>query len=40
VVGIDDDRPIEERVCRTCGRKYIGVECPHCREARVRLRGA
>ena len=40
VVGMEDARPIEERICRTCGRKYIDVECPYCREARVRLRGA
>jgi hypothetical protein len=27
------------RTCRTCGRDYEGSECPHCREARLRLRG-
>jgi hypothetical protein len=25
--------------CGTCGRDYEGVECPHCAEARARLRG-
>lgn len=35
--------PLEEpgntkQVCRTCGREYTGLECPHCREARRRLR--
>jgi len=27
------------RTCHTCGRDYQGSECPHCREARLRLRG-
>ncbi|HNT78430.1 MAG TPA: hypothetical protein PKH77_25750 [Anaerolineae bacterium] len=39
LLSLDDERPMEERVCMTCGRKYIGVECPHCREVRTRLRG-
>jgi hypothetical protein len=25
--------------CHTCGREYEGLECPHCRESRLRLRG-
>jgi hypothetical protein len=37
--SLNDDRPIDPRVCRTCGREYYGYECPHCRDARVRLRG-
>ena len=39
LVAMESDRPIAERVCRTCGRRYIGTECPHCREVRKRLRG-
>ena len=40
VVGsLDDDRPIETRTCRTCGRDYTDLECPHCRANRIRLRG-
>jgi len=35
----DADQPLEARVCRTCGREYTGIECPHCREVRFRLRG-
>ncbi len=34
-----DDRPMEKKICRTCGREYQGTECPVCREARIRLRG-
>jgi hypothetical protein len=26
------------RVCSVCGREYEGYECPHCRQARRRLR--
>ena len=37
--SLDDDRPVSTRVCRTCGREYQGVECPHCRRVRQRLRG-
>ena len=37
--SLTDDRPIDPRVCRTCGREYFGLECPHCRDARIRLRG-
>ncbi len=25
--------------CYTCGRDYKGTTCPHCAEARARLRG-
>ena len=39
VASLTDDRPIEPRICRTCGRDFVGVECPHCRTARIRLRG-
>jgi hypothetical protein len=37
--SLTDDRPVDPRVCRTCGREYFGLECPHCRDARIRLRG-
>ena len=39
VASLDDERPITPKVCRTCGTEYMGIECPHCREARIRLRG-
>jgi len=29
----------QRRTCRICGREYEGLECPHCRETRLRLRG-
>jgi len=37
--SLEDDRPMPPKTCRTCGTDYIGVECPRCREARIRLRG-
>ena len=37
--SLSDDRPVDPRTCRTCGREYYGLECPHCRDARIRLRG-
>ncbi len=37
--SLDDDREPVVRTCRTCGREYVEHECPHCREARIRLRG-
>ena len=41
IVGsLDDERPVETRTCLTCGRDYTDLECPHCRESRIRLRGA
>jgi hypothetical protein len=39
VASLDDDRPVSSKVCRTCGTEYVGVYCPRCREARIRLRG-
>jgi len=39
VASLDDERPVPSRTCRTCGTDYVGVECPRCREARIRLRG-
>ncbi len=37
--SIADERPVETRTCRTCGRDYTELECPHCRANRIRLRG-
>ncbi len=39
VAALDDERPLPLKVCRTCGTEYRGIECPRCREARIRLRG-
>jgi hypothetical protein len=30
---------IAPKLCRTCGTEYVGIECPRCRGARIRLRG-
>ncbi len=37
--SLDDERPVEVRTCRTCGRDYTEMECPYCRANRIRLRG-
>ncbi len=37
--NLEDDRPVQTRTCRTCGRDYTELECPHCRPNRMRLRG-
>lgn len=37
--SLSDDRPVTTRTCRTCGRDYTELECPHCRQNRLRLRG-
>ncbi len=34
----ENSRP-EVKVCLTCGREYTEDECPHCANARSRLRG-
>ncbi len=39
VASLEDDRPMQSKVCRTCGREYVGIKCPRCREVRIRLRG-
>ena len=39
VASLEDDRPLPPKECRTCGTEYVGIECPRCREARIRLRG-
>ena len=37
--SLEDDRPVQTRTCRTCGRDYTELECPYCRANRIRLRG-
>jgi len=37
--SLADERPLDVRVCRTCGREYMDLECPYCRANRLRLRG-
>jgi predicted Zn-ribbon and HTH transcriptional regulator len=37
--SLADERPVEPRTCRTCGRDYTDLECPYCRANRIRLRG-
>ena len=37
--SLDDTREVSPRTCPRCGREYTGAYCPHCREARLRLRG-
>ena len=37
--SLADTRPLPPRTCRTCGRDYQEMECPHCRSNRIRLRG-
>jgi hypothetical protein len=39
MISMDEDRPMESRTCRICGRDYVGTECSTCRETRIRLRG-
>ncbi|MBN1955130.1 MAG: hypothetical protein JW900_08790 [Anaerolineae bacterium] len=39
VASLEDEHPLLLRTCRTCGSEYEGVECPRCREVRIRLRG-
>ncbi|MBN1318790.1 MAG: hypothetical protein JXA42_25140 [Anaerolineales bacterium] len=38
--SLEDGEELNVRTCRTCGRDYVEHECPHCRQARIRLRGA
>lgn len=35
----ESEQVMETRVCQVCGREFVGLECPTCREARIRLRG-
>ena len=37
--SLEDERPVETRTCRTCGRDYTELDCPRCRANRIRLRG-
>ncbi|MAT99233.1 MAG: hypothetical protein CL608_18995 [Anaerolineaceae bacterium] len=37
--SLDDEREVETRTCRTCGRDFTDLECPYCRANRIRLRG-
>lgn len=37
--SLEDERPVSARTCRTCGRDFMDLECPYCRENRIRLRG-
>jgi hypothetical protein len=37
--SLADSRPLQTQTCRTCGRDYTDIECPHCRASRLRLRG-
>ncbi|MCS6962737.1 hypothetical protein [Thermoflexus sp.] len=39
LASLSEETPVAPRVCRTCGREYVGWDCPHCREVRRRLRG-
>jgi len=39
VASMSDEKPIEPRICTRCGYEFVGVECPRCRAARIRLRG-
>jgi len=39
VASLEDERPLPNKICRTCGTEYVGMECPRCRTARIRLRG-
>ena len=36
---LEGKETVETRTCYTCGRDYTGLECPHCRASRIRLRG-
>ena len=37
--SLEDKRPVETKTCHTCGRDYFDIDCPYCRESRMRLRG-
>ena len=39
MLSMDEEKPLEHKTCRICGRDFVGVECPICRETRIRLRG-
>ncbi|MGD9099446.1 MAG: hypothetical protein PVF45_03125 [Anaerolineae bacterium] len=37
--SLEDERPMQLKTCRICGRQYRGIECADCSRARRRLRG-
>lgn len=37
--SLDTDEELATRTCRTCGRDYVGAECPTCKANRLRFRG-
>lgn len=37
--ALNDQRQLQVRTCRTCGRDYQDLDCPTCRANRQRLRG-
>jgi hypothetical protein len=39
LASLNDNRALDARTCTRCGREFVGLECPSCREARMRLRG-
>jgi hypothetical protein len=40
IAAVLDEETEPPKTCGACGRDYVGDECPHCREARRRLRRA
>jgi hypothetical protein len=39
IAAVLDEESEPPKTCGVCGRDFVGEECPHCREARRRLRG-
>ena len=37
--SLADEGEIKPKICRKCGRDYIGLECSHCQQQRQRIRG-
>ena len=37
--SLADESEIKPKICRKCGRDYIGLECSHCQQQRQRIRG-
>lgn len=38
VEAVTEEPEAPNKTCLTCGRDYVGTECPHCANARGRLR--
>ncbi len=38
VEAVIEEPESPDKTCLTCGRDYMGTECPHCANARGRLR--